>query len=94
MFTLVTNYGLNKTLLLQTRTDNQANQNEGRWLEIFHPLIRTRKATGSTSVQVICQEIKQVTPKCQMDFFNKTWNKRSKTEQVHITIEFYIFEIV
>ena len=35
-------------------------------------------------------EINQVT----LDVLNKTCNKRSKTEKVNITIEFYIFEIV
>ena len=29
-----------------------------------------------------------------MDFFGKTCKKRSKTEQVNIPVEFYMFEIV
>ena len=29
-----------------------------------------------------------------MDFLDKTWKIRSKTEKVNITIEFYMFEIV
>ena len=61
---------------------------------IFHILIETRKATSFTSHLVNCREINQVTPKCQMDFFDKTCKKRSKTEKVNILIEFYKFQIV
>ena len=49
-FTLVTNYDLNKNLLLQTRADNQVHQKEGCWREIFHLLIERRKATGVMSL--------------------------------------------
>ena len=49
-------------LPLQTRADNQGNQNEGCWLEVFHLLIETKKSTGFTSLRVNCREIIQVTP--------------------------------
>ena len=57
---------------MQTRADNQGDQNEGCWLEIFHLLIETIKATGINSLWVNFWEINQVTPKCQIDFFDKT----------------------
>ena len=75
---------------MQTKADNQGNQNEG----CFYLLIETKKANGFRSLRVNCHEIYQVTPKCQIDFFGKTFRQRSKTEQVNITIAFYIFEIV
>ena len=74
--------------------DNQGNQNKGCWVKIFHLLTETRKTTDFTSLRVNSREIIQVTPKYQLDFFNKTCRKCSKKEQVNITIEFYIFEIL
>ena len=80
---------MNKVLLLRIIVNNQRNQNEGCCLKIFYLLFETRKATG-----LINREFNQLTPKCQINFFNSACRKKSKTEQVNITIEFYIFEIV
>ena len=80
--------------LLGVRTDNQGNQNWVCWLETFQRSTETRKATGLTSLLVNSREINQVTPKCQMCFIDKFYKKRSKAEQVNITVELYIFRIV
>ena len=79
---------------MQTRVHNQGNQNEGYWFETFLVLTEGRKAIDLTSLRVNCREINQVTPKLQMDFFDKTWKNRSESKQVNITIEYYIFDIV
>ena len=64
------------------------------WVEIFHFLIETGKVFCFKSLRVNCLAIDQITPKYPMDFFDKACKKRSKTENVNIIIEFYIFEIV
>ena len=68
--------------LLQARTDDQEIKmsNQNCKLAIFHFLVKLRKATNFTPLRVNCQEINQVTPKCQMNFFSKTCKMRSKTE--------------
>ena len=43
---------------MQTKADNQVNQNEG----CFYLLIETKKANGFRSLRVNCHEIYQVTP--------------------------------
>ena len=60
----------------------------------FCLISETRKSTGFNSLRINYWEINQVTSKCQMDFLDKTFKKRSKTEKKNINIEFYIFEIV
>ena len=53
-----------------------------------------KKATGFNSLRVNCREINKVTLKWQIDILERISKERSKTEKVHITIGFYIFEIV
>ena len=53
-----------------------------------------KKATGFNSLRVNCWEINKVTLKWQIDILERISKERSKTEKVHITIGFYIFEIV
>ena len=53
-----------------------------------------RIATGFKCLRVNYWEINLVTLKCLMDFLEKTFKERSKTEKVNITIGFYIFETV
>ena len=50
---------------------------------------KRRKATGFRSLGDESGNIK-----IPADFLNKTYKKKSKTEKVNITIEFYIFLIV
>ena len=80
---------------LQTRDDNQGNQKEGSWLEIFHLLIETRKATGFTSPRVNCWNINQVTSRYQIGFtklvqvssfetkYAQNWYIQSKAKRVN-----------
>lgn len=64
------------------------------WLEIFYLLIETVKAAGFKSLPENYWKINPVTPKFQMDFFNKICKERSKAETVNIAINIYILEIV
>ena len=64
MFILVTNFGSNETLLLQTKADNQGIQNEGQiagtitaGFKIFQLLDETIKATDFKGLHVNCWEI-------------------------------------
>ena len=66
---------MNKNFTIADKGCNQGSQNEGCWLEIFQLLIEIRKAITFTSPRVNCGEINEVTPKCQIDFFNKTCKK-------------------
>ena len=79
---------------MQTGADNQGKSDESCLFEIFHFLFQTGKATSFTVPRVNCRENNHVTSTCQMEFFDKTSRKRIKTEQVSITINFYIFKIV
>ena len=87
----VPNYGLNKNC--RPRLITRETKTRVFWLEICNLLSEIRKITGFTSLRVNCREIHQVT-KIPNGFFRYNFEKRSKTEQVNITIEFYIFKIV
>ena len=72
-----------KTLLLQTRANNQGNQNEGQVpdtiivdLKIFQLLIETRKATCFKYLQVNCCKINQVNIKMPCGCLGKGIQKK------------------
>ena len=53
-----------------------------------------RKASDFKSLQVNCWKIKQAASKYKMEYLDKTCKKRSKTEKMNKTTEFFIFKLV
>ena len=80
-----------KTLLLQTRVDNQENRNEGEVPD--KKIVGFEKSKKNYWLQASAIKLLGVNNKTPNAFLDKACKKKSKKEKMNIAIEFYIFEI-